>query len=63
MNTRGAYLDKRFGRLQEVLTALRLGALLVPVDDSLVRDTVLVIQHLNKVLAIHGRAKSRLHIP
>ena len=29
-----------------MLSALRLGALLMPVDDSLVRDTVLIIQHL-----------------
>ena len=29
-----------------MLSALRLGALLMPVDDSLVRDTILIIQHL-----------------
>lgn len=40
------YLDKRGSRLQEVLLALRLGTFLVPINNSLIRDTVLVVQHL-----------------
>ena len=40
------HLDERLGRLEEVLPALRLRALLVPIDDRLVRDTVLVVQNL-----------------
>lgn len=33
---RDMYLDERLGALEEVLPALRLRALLVPVDDGLV---------------------------
>jgi len=39
-------LDERLGRLEEVLLALRLRALLVPVDDRLVADAVRIIEDL-----------------
>jgi len=39
-------LDKRLGRLEEVLFALRLRAFLVPVDDRLVADAVRIIEDL-----------------
>ena len=42
------YLDQAFGSLNEVLATLRLGALLMPVDDCLIRHAVLVIQDLQK---------------
>jgi hypothetical protein len=32
-----------------MLSTVRLGAFLVPIYDSLIRNTVLIIQHLNKV--------------
>lgn len=44
-----AYLDKRLSRVQEVLSTLGLRALLVPINDSLVRDTVLIVQNLHKL--------------
>ena len=40
------YLDERLGSLQDVLPALGLRALLVPVYDRLIRDTILVVQNL-----------------
>ena len=42
------YLHQAFCSLKEVLATLRLRALLVPVDDCLIRHTVLVIQDLQK---------------
>jgi len=36
-------LDERLSALEEVLPPLRLGALLVPINDGLVRDAVLVV--------------------
>lgn len=41
--------DKRLRDLEEVLLALRLGALLEPVDDCLVRDTVGIVQNLEEL--------------
>lgn len=46
---RWTYLDEGFGALQEMLLALGLGALLVPVYDGLVRNTVLIIQNLENL--------------
>jgi hypothetical protein len=42
------YLHQALGSLKEVLATLRLGALLMPVDDCLIRHAVLVIQDLQK---------------
>ena len=39
-------LDKCLGALEEVLPPLRLRSLLVPINDGLVRDAVLVVQNL-----------------
>lgn len=41
-----AHLDERFCALEEMLSTIWLGSLLVPVYNSLVGDTVLVIQNL-----------------
>jgi hypothetical protein len=43
------YLHQAFGGLEEVLATLRLRALLMPVDDCLIRHAVLVIQDLQSV--------------
>ena len=43
------HLDQWFGALEEMLASLRLRAFLVPVDDSLIRDTVLVVQHFKNL--------------
>jgi hypothetical protein len=40
------YLHQALGGFEEVLATLRLGALLVPVDDRLIRYAVLVVQDL-----------------
>lgn len=40
------YLHEGLRSVEEVLPTLRLGAFLVPVDDRLVRDTILVVQNL-----------------
>lgn len=40
------YLHQRFCSFQEMLLAVRLGTLLVPVDNGLLGDTVLVVQCL-----------------
>lgn len=42
----GTYLDKRLGGGKEVLSTLWPGALLEPVDNSLIRYAILVVQHL-----------------
>ena len=42
------YLHQAFGSLKEVLPTLRLRALLMPVDDCLIRHAVLVVQDLQK---------------
>lgn len=41
--------DKSLGALQKMLPALRLGALLVPVNDGLVGNTVLIIQNFENL--------------
>ena len=41
------HLDHGLGHLEEVLLAVGLGALLVPVDDGLVRHYVLVVEDLD----------------
>jgi hypothetical protein len=46
------YLHQAFGSLEEVLATLRLRALLMPVDDCLIRHTVLVIQDLQSVTMV-----------
>ena len=43
-----SYLHQALGSLEEMLATLRLGALLMPVDDCLIRHAVLVIQDLQK---------------
>jgi len=40
------YLDQGFCAFKEVLASLRLGALLVPIDNGLVGYAVLVVQYL-----------------
>lgn len=47
---RTTHLDKRLGRLEEMLATLWLRALGVPVDDCLVRNTVLVVQYLYRLV-------------
>lgn len=46
------HLHESFSTLQEVLTALRFGTFLEPVDDSLIRNTVFVIQNLQNTVNI-----------
>lgn len=43
------YLDQRFRDFQEMLLSLRLSSFLMPVDDSLIRDAVFVIQNLEQL--------------
>lgn len=50
------YLDKRLGGLEEVLPSLGLRALLVPVYDGLIRDTVFVVQNLQHANEYHRHA-------
>ena len=40
------YLDQCLGSVQEMLPALGLRALLVPINDSLIRYTILIVQNL-----------------
>ena len=40
------YLHQRFCSFQEMLLAMRLGSLLVPIDNGLLGDTVFVVQRL-----------------
>lgn len=40
------YLYQRFCGFQEMLLTVRLGSFLVPVDNGLLGDTVLVVQRL-----------------
>ena len=40
------YLHQALGGFEEVLATLRLGTLLVPVDDRLIRYAILVVQDL-----------------
>jgi hypothetical protein len=44
------YLDERLGALEEMLPALGFGAFLMPIYNSLIGNTILVIQNLHKVL-------------
>jgi hypothetical protein len=44
-------LDQALGGLQEVLSSLRLRSLLVPVDDRLIRDAVLIVQNLRELVS------------
>ena len=53
----GTYLDKRLGGGKEVLSALWSGALLEPVDNSLIRYTILVVQHLELPILMRGPHK------
>jgi hypothetical protein len=46
------YLHQAFGSLKEVLATLGLRALLMPVDDCLIRHAVLVIQDLQSVTMV-----------
>jgi len=43
------YLDESLRAFQKVLTTLGFGALLVPVDDRLVRNTVGVVENLENL--------------
>ena len=49
MNIDIQYLHQAFGSFEEVLATLRLRALLMPVDDRLIRHAILVIQDLQRV--------------
>lgn len=40
------HLNQWLGRLEEMLLSVALGAFLEPVYDSLIRNTVFVVQHL-----------------
>jgi hypothetical protein len=42
------YLDESFSALEEVLSTVRFGSFLMPVDNGLPRYTVLVIQYLTQ---------------
>lgn len=42
-NSAATHLDKRLSCLQEVLSTLGFGTLLIPVNNGLVRDTVFVV--------------------
>lgn len=42
----GTHLNHSLSHLEEVLLAIRLGTLLMPINDSLVRDDIVVVQNL-----------------
>ena len=52
-----SHLYKRLRGLKEVLSALWPRALLVPIDDRLIRNAILVVQHLERILilTVHAR--------
>ena len=52
----GSHLHEWRTGVEEVLPALRLGALLVPVYDSLVRNTILIVQNLFERSMMRPRA-------
>ena len=57
----GTYLDKRLGGGKEVLSALWSGALLEPVDNSLIRYTILVVQHLELPILMRRAPQADFH--
>jgi hypothetical protein len=52
MRSISSYLHQALGSLEEMLATLRLGALLMPVDDCLIGHAVLVIQDLQNVAIV-----------
>lgn len=57
-----SYLHQALCSLKEMLATLRLGTLLMPVDDCLIRHTVLVIQDLQNVGMVLSTCHLDLHL-
>lgn len=53
--------DKSLGALEEMLAALGLRALLVPIDNRLIRNTILIVQHLNHDPSQYCNLEEGLH--
>lgn len=56
------YLDECLGGLEEVLPSIGLGTLLEPIYNCLIRNTILVIQNLRRVIQFQHMDSSRAEI-